>query len=161
VRKTLSSPITEEASKLRSNAASSTIQNVLNVKQLENNIANFNIESSSSSDLSEKEFKVVIGLNDYANKIHEQLILNIQLVGSAIAASNMSINISNDMMTTLTLLNDIRVMNNEIQKDVSNFDQEDDFTIQKKLIETTYNKIVISKEKSKQVINELISFLFK
>jgi|SRR3990172_11365209 len=79
--------ITEEASRLRASAASLIIQNELDLKDIERQVAGFKIESTSSEELTDRELKILLAIGEKVAKLLQQASSDLPIACSAIAAS--------------------------------------------------------------------------
>jgi hypothetical protein len=85
----MSAQFTEEASKIRSNAASSILQNELNIRDLSRRLGLLNLTSDTREGLSDNEAQSIsLALKELSDAQYK-LNSNIVLLSSAIAASNL------------------------------------------------------------------------
>ena len=138
----MSTNITEEASKLRAAAASTVIQNSLDLEQLARRHQKFNFSSNSSDELYEKELKIILHVREKTETLIQELIQGTQSVCSAVTASSASsLNILDKITIVIQSLDKANGTLSEVQDDFTAFREVSGLQNQKVALESIHRKI--------------------
>lgn len=132
----MSIQITEEAAKLRANAASSIIQNEFDLKEIQRQFGGFEISSATSDELTDKELKTLLAIGESATKLIQQVVLNLAIAGSAIAASVGSADTAGKITAMIIQVDKARNYLKDAESELSKFNDADTFSDQKSILET-------------------------
>ncbi len=157
----MSNNLTEEASKLRSNAAASVIKNQFAFNEIKRNFAAFKIESTTSQDLANKEKITLTSFNDGNKTLLDNDVKNtIESTAKAVSASLFP---SNSVIKITSLFNELDNVHSsykQAQAKLLEFNIALDFNTNKNILLAAQNIIRMSIERIKNVLNLLHQLLF-
>jgi hypothetical protein len=156
----MSTSITEEASKLRATAASLIIQNQLETIEINRQITNFKIESTTAEGLSDNEFRNLVVIWDNVGKLLQQLKTVISTTSSAISASVIPANSAAQITSVIDELTNSTSFLTDAQLGLSEFNHTDVFTIRKNILQNAHDKINRAAEGIRNAIRQLHLLLF-
>ena len=156
----MNSNITEEASKLRANAASSVVNIRFNLGDFTRQFDTFKIESTSTASLNEKEFRIIVDLRNMISKLMEQVKFSISISCSAVSASTFPANAANIINSLMDEL--ANADNNLIEADnkLSEFNASGTFHTQKDIIESVQNYITTASQAIRKTVEQLYLLIF-
>lgn len=157
----MSTPNSEEGAKLRANAAYSIVQKELDFKETERLFKNFKgIESTSPSQLHDKEFRTLVGISKGAADAAEQINSIVYVTCSAISASSYPLNSSAKVTSVVNSMDNAKQYLKEIESKTSEFKNSIKFDQQKKIITDMQSILGKSITEIRNTINILYQLLF-
>lgn len=156
----MSSDITEEASRLRANAASSLIGNELEFNETKRNYVNFKVQSTTSEEIYDKEFKTLLVLRDTIMRLFGQSRLATTAVCSAISASVFPLNSSAKITAVIIELDSADNFIREAESSLTEFNNTSDFFRRRDFIEIAYDRINKAMAAIKNALDHMHTLLF-
>jgi hypothetical protein len=164
----MSTNLTEEASKLRANAAASLIQRELEWKELARDFSrkfigtsgNIVITSTTSDDLANNELKMLLAIANRFVRLSQQLSRDTPIVCSAIAASSAPTSIAQKITSIINCLDTISYYLNEASAKLSSFEDATTFSAQYDAIYSALDIFNVTSAELNKVLDQLHSLLF-
>jgi hypothetical protein len=152
--------MTEEASRLRANAASTIIQKQLELITLEQNFSSFKIKSSTTKDLYNNELKNILQMGNSISSITQQLKSIIPMTCSAVSASVYPSNCSDKVTSMIKELDEVIKSLVTAQSELSKFDKYGELEYNSRQIEYILYNTTKAKEGIKSILNQLHKLIF-
>lgn len=156
----MSTQITEEAARLRANAASSLVQNEFDLKEIQRKLGGGKILSATSDELADSELKALLAIGESMTKLIQQVVANITMAGSATAASAFPTDAASKITTIIIQVDNARGYLEDAEADLSKFKDTDKFSDQKGILETVQTKVSKILEELNNAVNQLHLLLF-
>lgn len=156
----MSTNIANDTAKIRANAASSVIQNEFIFIDTKRQFDNFKIESTSVQNLSDREFRKLMGFKDMTAKLLQQIKLSLTLSSSAILTSLSEAGSANKINAIVNQIDNASKNTTVASLKLSEFNTSGNPTIQKKLLEEVQDSIRKALDEIKSIIDQLVQLLF-
>jgi len=137
----LSTQLTEEAAKLRANAASSIIKSEMDLKEIEREFASFQIKSDTSDNLADRELKLLLGLGERVSKLLQQVSTSIPSICSAGAACIYPLNVASKITPVIDDIDAAKGYAKETETKFAEFKNQKKFVDQKSALVNAQGKI--------------------
>jgi len=152
--------ITEEASRLRANAASSTVQSELDFKQVQKQIGAFAIESKMSEALTDNEFMKLLAIGDGVQKLLQKVRSDLPVAASAISASLLPANAGGNITSIINSLDAADSKLREAESALAGFKDAKDFSKQVGIVKDAEGKLNKGLSEIKSALDQLHVLLF-
>lgn len=152
--------MSEEASKLRANAASSIIQKKIELIDIDEALNSFRLTSKDVKGLYTSEFKNLLEIGNRISNMAQQLKSVITITFSAISASVYPANCSPELALMIDGLEDVIKHLIKAQSELSKFRENDEFEKNKSVISTTLDTALNANKRIKCIVDQLGKLLF-